>query len=355
MASEAGGGGSGGGDETPLLSPRSKLKFLCSYGGKILPRPTDGHLKYVGGETRVIAMPRDIKFPADLMKKLTALFDGDMVLKYQLVPEDLDVLVSVRSDEDLKHMLDEYDRLESEGTPKLRCFLFPSNPIVIEAQPFSSDPQQIEQRYLEAINGIVRSGSSASAKLSPTTPNRPTFSISSACSSPKSSSPDAQTAESMAQETFSWNSMKLSRPPMHKVHSSPSLCSFNNLQPPTNIIPVSKHHIQQRHYHYQQNQLQQQQQHHNGYQSSRIPPEFSRSNAPERVPMNLSPSPPIGRSDFGRSPMGPNVSHHTSSRQQRGIGLWNKYGYSDEFAANGCGRIDRTENNQWSPRKPLWE
>lgn len=63
MASEAGGGGSGGGDETPLLSPRSKLKFLCSYGGKILPRPTDGHLKYVGGETRVIAMPRDIKFP----------------------------------------------------------------------------------------------------------------------------------------------------------------------------------------------------------------------------------------------------------------------------------------------------
>lgn len=277
-----------------------------------------------------------------------------MVLKYQLVPEDLDVLVSVRSDEDLKHMLDEYDRLESEGTPKLRCFLFPSNPIVIEAQPFSGDPQQIEQRYLEAINGIVRSGSTTSAKLSPTNANRPTFSISSACSSPKSSSPDAQTAESMAQETFAWSSMKPSRPPMHKVHSSPSLCSFNNnLQPPTNAIPVSKHHLQQRHYHYQQNQLQQQ--HHNSYQSSRLPPEFSRSNAPERVPMNLSPSPPMGRADVGRSPMGPNVSHHTSSRQQRGIGVWNKYGYSDEFAANGCGRTDRTESNQWSPRKQFWE
>ncbi|XP_022136820.1 atrophin-1 [Momordica charantia] len=277
-----------------------------------------------------------------------------MVLKYQLVPEDLDVLVSVRSDEDLKHMLDEYDRLESEGTPKLRCFLFPSNPIVVETQPFSTEPQAIEQRYLEAINGIVRSSSTASSRLSPTraNSNRPTFSISSACSSPKSSSPDGHTAESMAQETFSWNSIKPSLPPMHKVHSSPSLCSINNVQPPATVFPGSKHHIQQRHYHYQQNQMQQ---HHNGYQSQRLPPDFNRSNAPERVPMTLSPSPPMGRVDVGRSPMGPNVSHHSSGRQQRGIGVWNKYGYSDEFAVNGCGRIDRTESNQWSSRKTVWE
>ncbi|KAK4402006.1 UNVERIFIED_CONTAM: hypothetical protein Sradi_4740400 [Sesamum radiatum] len=43
-------------------SPRSRLKFLCSHGGKILPRPADGQLKYVGGETRVISVPRDIPF-----------------------------------------------------------------------------------------------------------------------------------------------------------------------------------------------------------------------------------------------------------------------------------------------------
>ncbi|KAA0053093.1 octicosapeptide/Phox/Bem1p domain-containing family protein [Cucumis melo var. makuwa] len=92
-----------------------------------------------------------------------------MVLKYQLVLEDLDVLVSVRSDEDLKHRLDEYDCLESEG--KLQCFLFPSNPIFIKAQPFSSNPQQIEQRYFEAINGIVWSGSFANVKLSRSTAN----------------------------------------------------------------------------------------------------------------------------------------------------------------------------------------
>ncbi|KAA0037802.1 octicosapeptide/Phox/Bem1p domain-containing family protein [Cucumis melo var. makuwa] len=92
-----------------------------------------------------------------------------MVLKYQLVLEDLDVLVSVRSDEDLKHRLDEYDCLESEG--KLQFFLFPSNPIFIKAQSFSSNPQQIEQRYFEAINDIVRSGSFANVKLSRSTAN----------------------------------------------------------------------------------------------------------------------------------------------------------------------------------------
>ena len=44
-------------------SPRtSKIKFLCSHGGKILPGPTDGSLKYVGGETRVISVHRDITF-----------------------------------------------------------------------------------------------------------------------------------------------------------------------------------------------------------------------------------------------------------------------------------------------------
>lgn len=65
MASE------GGGDEmvSSLNSPRSRVKFLCSYGGKILPRAVDGHLKYVGGETRVIAIPRDIKFSGNKLNK----------------------------------------------------------------------------------------------------------------------------------------------------------------------------------------------------------------------------------------------------------------------------------------------
>lgn len=51
-----------GGEDGAASSPRNKMKFLCSYGGKILPRPGDANLKYVGGETRVVAVPNDIKF-----------------------------------------------------------------------------------------------------------------------------------------------------------------------------------------------------------------------------------------------------------------------------------------------------
>lgn len=63
----SGGAGSGGGANevgpvSGVLSPKSRMKFLCSYGGKILPISADGHLKYVGGETRFVAVPRDITF-----------------------------------------------------------------------------------------------------------------------------------------------------------------------------------------------------------------------------------------------------------------------------------------------------
>ena len=47
-----GGGGRRGG----------RIKILCSFGGRIVPRPHDGVLKYVGGETRVLAVPRSIPF-----------------------------------------------------------------------------------------------------------------------------------------------------------------------------------------------------------------------------------------------------------------------------------------------------
>ena len=65
MAAEGGGGDGGvggGGNEITAMSPRNRVKLLCSHGGKILPRPTDGVLKYVGGETRVVAFSREINF-----------------------------------------------------------------------------------------------------------------------------------------------------------------------------------------------------------------------------------------------------------------------------------------------------
>lgn len=38
------------------------LKFLCSYGGKILLRNSDVKLRYVGGLTRVLSVDRSISF-----------------------------------------------------------------------------------------------------------------------------------------------------------------------------------------------------------------------------------------------------------------------------------------------------
>ena len=43
-------------------SKPTTIKFLCSYGGKILPRYPDGKLRYLGGETRVVAVDRSIPF-----------------------------------------------------------------------------------------------------------------------------------------------------------------------------------------------------------------------------------------------------------------------------------------------------
>jgi hypothetical protein len=46
----------------PPSSATPTIKFLCSYGGKIIPRFPDGKLRYHGGETRVLGVERSISF-----------------------------------------------------------------------------------------------------------------------------------------------------------------------------------------------------------------------------------------------------------------------------------------------------
>ncbi|KAL2482517.1 uncharacterized protein Fot_43961 [Forsythia ovata] len=98
------------------------VKFLYSYGGKIAPRTTDGQLRYVGGYTRVLSVNRSITF-AELVVKFGESCGSSMNLKCKLPSEDLDVLVSIKSDEDIKNVIDEYERV-SPGT-KIRALLFP--------------------------------------------------------------------------------------------------------------------------------------------------------------------------------------------------------------------------------------
>ncbi|XP_030553073.1 uncharacterized protein LOC115757112 [Rhodamnia argentea] len=102
--------------------PAPAIKFLCSYGGKILPRHPDGKLRYVGGETRVLAVDRSVSF-SELMLKMGELCGTAVSLRCQLPTEDLDALISITSDEDLVNLVEEYNR-SPPSSLKIRAFLF---------------------------------------------------------------------------------------------------------------------------------------------------------------------------------------------------------------------------------------
>ncbi|KAH9626906.1 hypothetical protein KSS87_014967 [Heliosperma pusillum] len=111
---------------TTATSTSDTVKFLCSYGGKIIPRPSDGQLRYVGGLTRLISVPRSITF-SELAEKLQELCGFGATLRCQLPTEDLDILVTIKSDEDLANVIEEYVKAsENSGKEmKIRAILSP--------------------------------------------------------------------------------------------------------------------------------------------------------------------------------------------------------------------------------------
>ncbi|KAB1200412.1 hypothetical protein CJ030_MR0G007423 [Morella rubra] len=163
-------------DEPPQpASLNYKVKFMCSYGGKIQPRPHDNQLAYVGGETKILAVERTIKF-SSFKSKLSSLIPGaDAVcIKYQLPGEDLDALISVTTDEDLEHMMLEYDRLyrASAKPARLRLFLFRLIPAAPTPAPTSfgssnlpseQEPKSEGQWFVDALNSVQIDGSSPPA------------------------------------------------------------------------------------------------------------------------------------------------------------------------------------------------
>lgn len=112
----------------PTLQPSENksantIKFLCSYGGKIAPRYPDGKLRYHGGHTRVLSVPRSISF-SELLLKMSEMCGSSVSLRCQLPNEDLETLVTIKSDEDLANLIEEYDRFAPSST-KIRAFLSP--------------------------------------------------------------------------------------------------------------------------------------------------------------------------------------------------------------------------------------
>ncbi|CAJ1975585.1 unnamed protein product [Sphenostylis stenocarpa] len=143
-----------GGDDS--VSGR-KMKLMCSYGGKILPRPSDGMLRYVGGQTRIISVKRDVSFD-DLVQKMVGTFGQHVAIKYQLPDEDLDALVSVSCPDDLENMMEEYERLierSPDGSPKLRVFLLSASELDPSGAPQFVNLHDGGLKYVEAVNGIT--------------------------------------------------------------------------------------------------------------------------------------------------------------------------------------------------------
>ncbi|KAK7389125.1 hypothetical protein VNO78_23957 [Psophocarpus tetragonolobus] len=111
----------------PLLNNnKSSIKFLYSYGGKILPRHNDGKLRYQGGHTRVLVLHPSASF-SELMEKLNDLCGSPVTLRCPLPNGDLDTLISVKNDEDLANIIEEYDRASSSlpHPLKIRAILWP--------------------------------------------------------------------------------------------------------------------------------------------------------------------------------------------------------------------------------------
>ncbi|KAL0910930.1 hypothetical protein M5K25_019026 [Dendrobium thyrsiflorum] len=107
--------------------PSDKVKLCCKFGGKLMPRLSDGALHYVGGRTRIMAFPRDITLH-EFYCKMEDIYGGPVVICYKLSDQDLHTLVSISSDEELDNMMEECDSLLEASeyeSAKLQVFLFP--------------------------------------------------------------------------------------------------------------------------------------------------------------------------------------------------------------------------------------
>ncbi|KAL3820626.1 hypothetical protein ACJIZ3_006531 [Penstemon smallii] len=135
-----------------------RIRLMCSFGGKILPRPHDNQLRYVGGDTRIVAVHRHTPFTSLLNKLAKLSGTTNISIKYQLPNEDLDALITVTSDEDVENMMEEYDRLtHGSRSARLRLFLFPDDiDTVSRSSSISSlldGSAKRENWFFDALNG----------------------------------------------------------------------------------------------------------------------------------------------------------------------------------------------------------
>ncbi|XP_047071043.1 uncharacterized protein LOC124679305 [Lolium rigidum] len=189
------------------------VRIMCSFGGRILPRPGDHRLRYVGGETRIVSVPRAAShavLTAALARLAPALFAPGApgpTLRYQLPEEDIDSLVSVSSDDDVDNLMCELDRVHGLAAadvkpPRLRLFLFASSPDHASSGAFGSvlsgtGDASIDQWFLDQLNApapssLDRTRSDASSILSENTDYLTGIDAASASDDPNPAPPAAE-------------------------------------------------------------------------------------------------------------------------------------------------------------------
>uniref|UniRef100_A0A0D9Z8L5 Protein kinase domain-containing protein n=1 Tax=Oryza glumipatula TaxID=40148 RepID=A0A0D9Z8L5_9ORYZ len=140
-------------DDTPM-----RIKFICNFGGRFLPRPSDGQLRYVGGERHLIKISRDISWK-ELICKTSKLIRRAHMIKYHLPGEPMNMLISITCDDDLRNMIDECIVLERTKV-LLTVYLFADNDDErhVHFVLGSSSSTDKEAQFIALVNGLVRPG-----------------------------------------------------------------------------------------------------------------------------------------------------------------------------------------------------
>ncbi|CAH8387711.1 unnamed protein product [Eruca vesicaria subsp. sativa] len=121
---------------TPKSTNNGKLRVMCRYGGSVVSLPHTKSPRYVGGDTRIVAVPPSAETSVASLVSHLAVALGisyGFKVKYQLPDQEVDSLISVETDEDVQIMMEEHGYLtcgeyssSSVGKTRVRLFLFPS-------------------------------------------------------------------------------------------------------------------------------------------------------------------------------------------------------------------------------------
>lgn len=137
------------------------IKIICNFGGVFLPRPSDGELRYVGGERHLVQINRGMSL-FELTSKTTKFMRQAHSIKYHLPGEQLNMLISITSDEDLRNMIEECIVLE-RNKERLTLYLF-SDDDRAHFDVARASKAEKEAQFIGLINGLTRPSEASGVK-----------------------------------------------------------------------------------------------------------------------------------------------------------------------------------------------